>query len=644
MGMVKSNALLYITTLTLLLSACCKSDDESEAASVRNDYFTAIIEPYGNPDKTYIETGSGHDYCCWSNGDRVNINGTLREVTVNGSAGNYTALIQANDIPAEAGGFLAAYPGDDAMINDGTVTFTIPTTSEYRAITSGAGSGMQIVDAPMVTFTTERTLQFKNLGALLLFHLKVEGSGQIALQRISVSSDQPLCGNYSVSREGDGWTRDASALNGTLRSLECSEAESLGTAPHPFYLYLPPVENASTFHIDIQLSVNGVRRHFVKTKSGDIDLAASTCYDFGTLTYNTTSSTLIDNNNVTYEEVEPAGTESDPYLIGNTAEWIYWCNKYATVGGKQFRMDGDIAVANAIDEFNGTLDGDGHTVTLNNCALIAYLNGGTVTNVTTRTDEAISTSNYTVPNTSRKAYGTIAAYAANATLTHCTNQADITQSATANTFDVGGIVGYVDNPDGTLINGCSNEGDIDCMSANTTFNAGGIIGTTSRFSTHLVNCCNLGTISHSVSTENTCHLGGLVGFLGGVNNIIENSYSVGAVSGDASDMRGGITSQMGSGGTLQNCYCYSADATLNLCQTNSVNGVIRFCYHYGTNTITSGNAATNCSTLANATTINREAPNHLATQLNSNIIMLSITNAWQWTETDGYTVLIQPSR
>lgn len=644
MGMVKNKALLYIAALVLMLSACCKSDDESSDTSAYKDFFTAILTSYNDTGKTYIEAGSDKDYSCWSNGDRVNINGTERAVTVSGDANRYTATIGADGIVADNGGFLAAYPADIVDVDAGTATFAIPSLSEYRTVASGAGAGMQVVDAPMVAFTSERTLQFENLGLLLLFNLKTEGSTPVSLQRITIHCDQPVCGNYSVTRQDNGWVRDASALSGNSRTLLCGESVMLNTSAQPFYLYLPPVTNATTFTVDIQLSVNGVRRHFIKTKEGDIDLHASKRYDFGTLTYHASTETLSDNNGIVYGEVEPAGTESDPYLIGNTAEWNYWCGQYATNPTKHFRMDGDITVANAIADFRGTLDGDGHTVTLGNCALIVHLNGGTVKNVTTRADEPILTGNYAVPGTSRMAYGTISAYATDAILTNCTNKADITQSASANTFDVGGIVGYVDNPTHTEINGCRNEGHIDGSSANTTFNIGGIVGTTSRFSTHLINCCNLGAIRHTASANSACNLGGLVGLFGGVSNTIENCFSLGEVTGTGTDQRGGITSQMGPAGTLQNCYCYSSDATLNLCQTNSVNGVIRFCYHYGTNTVSSGNAATNCATLANATTINRNAPNNLASQMNDNIMALSISDAWQWSEIDQHTALIQPAR
>ena len=67
------------------------------------------------------------------------------------------------------------------------------------------------------------------------------------------------------------------------------------------------------------------------------------------------------------------GTEDDPYLIRNTAEWVKLAvtvsggNSYA---GKVFRMTQDIdcvgmSVGNLANRFSGIFDGDGHTLTFN---------------------------------------------------------------------------------------------------------------------------------------------------------------------------------------------------------------------------------------------------------------------------------------
>ena len=436
MGMVNKYTFFLLTSFLVLFASCSKDKEEIEEETHYSDYFTAVITPYGNPEKTYIESGEGQDYSCWADGDAVNINGTVRVVDVTGSADNYTATIGADDIEAVNGGFLAAYPGDAVTVDNGSATFILPATTEYTTVSSGAGAGTQVVDAPMVAYTTARDLQFENVGLLTLFNLKIAGSGQVTLQRITVSSDQPLCGSYSMTRQGDGWQRNATGLDGNNRTLTCSDPIALNSTAKSFYLYLPPVAEATTFTVDIMLTVNGVRRHFAKTKTGSLNLLAGKCYDFGTLTYNVASETLTDNNSISYDEIEPAGTEEDPYRIGNADEWYYWLGKYATNSEKHFLLEDSFAVGSSIAEFQGTLNGDGHTVTVSNCALFNVLNGGTVKNIIT--EGSISTYFHTV--SSRNSCGSIAAYGSDITLNNCINRTNITQTQATGTSYLGGFV------------------------------------------------------------------------------------------------------------------------------------------------------------------------------------------------------------
>lgn len=639
MGMVKTYATLCLAALSLL-AACSKEDEKPSGSSVSNDYFTAVITPYSTPGKTYIATGDGSDYSCWANGDAVNINGTSRTVTVSGDADSYTATIDADGIDAIADGYLAAYPAGRVSQNSGTAaTFAWPETTCYATVASGAGAGKQSVEAPMVAYTTQRSLAFENVGLLTQFALKQSGSSNVKLKSISLITDQPIRGTYTIAYDGSGWTRTATGLDGYRRVLLCSEPLSLSSTAQSFYLSLPPVTGASTFTVEILLTVDGVRHRFSRTKSGTIGLEAGKCYDFGTLTYNVDSKTLTDHNSNEYTEVIPAGTESDPYPIKNASEWYYWCNAQASNSNAYFLLEDNFSVGETISEICGTVDGNGHTVTVSNCALIGHLNGGTVKNITT--EGTITT--YEYPVNSQKVCGAIAAYATDVTLINCTNKANISITTTENTFYLGGLIGSLKNTSSAEINGCRNEGDIVGSSSitTTTFTIGGLVGATTGFSTHIINCCNKGTIQHSIRSTHENSIGGIVGRMAGTNNKIENCYSIGAIigtnSGSNGDNRGGITSSTSTTYIIQNCYCFSNDTTLNLCYNNS--GTIRFCYHSGTNTRTTGNVGVDCNNLRNATTINRSEPNNLSNQLNSNIGTLNIAaSAWSWTEVDGCTV------
>ncbi len=623
--MVNKYTFLLLTASAALFFGCSKEQEEAVEERHYSDYFTAEITPYGDDEKTYIEAGGSLDYSCWADEDAVNINGIVRAVDVNTTDANYSATIGADGIETVNGGFLAAYPGNAVSVSNNTATFTLPDTTEYATVGSGAGVGAQVVEAPMVAYTTARSLQFENVGLLTLFNLNIEGSGQIALQRITISCDQPLSGSYSLTRQGDGWQRDATGLEDTSRALVCNSPVTLNTTAKPFYLYLPPVTGASTFTVDVQLTVNGVRRHFTKTKTGSLNLVASKCYDFGTLTYHVASGTLTDHNSIEYTEKEPSGTEEDPYRISNASEWYYWCGKYATTSGKHFLLEDNFSVGESIEEMKGTVNGNGHTVTLIDCALIALLNGGTVKNIITC--GTISNNQYT--DGSRGTCGSIAASSTNSQISHCINTAIISVNiANLNLMDIGGIVG---NAFSTIIDCCQNKANISTSQLNNVnFNAGGVVGKLSGVGSLIINSSNTNSIN--INGNSGSNVGGAVGFTGNNTNIY-NSYSYGTVYSTGINTGGFIGSNKS---TIKNCYFYGSSTYF--CYGNS--NIIQCCYHsssYTVNNSGSGELYPTCNSLINATTI--YGGDTLPRQLNQNIISLSISGASTWSASNGVTVL-----
>jgi len=68
-----------------------------------------------------------------------------------------------------------------------------------------------------------------------------------------------------------------------------------------------------------------------------------------------------------------SGTQTDPYLIQNRADWKQLADDVSggkSYSGRFFRMTDDIdalgiSVGTAVWPFSGTFDGDGHTLTYN---------------------------------------------------------------------------------------------------------------------------------------------------------------------------------------------------------------------------------------------------------------------------------------
>jgi hypothetical protein len=73
------------------------------------------------------------------------------------------------------------------------------------------------------------------------------------------------------------------------------------------------------------------------------------------------------------------GTEAEPYLITSTADWDLFCSwmNAPTNTGSHYKLTADISVTTmaggSLDakRFNGTFDGDGHTITVNYGSAVA---------------------------------------------------------------------------------------------------------------------------------------------------------------------------------------------------------------------------------------------------------------------------------
>ena len=95
-----------------------------------------------------------------------------------------------------------------------------------------------------------------------------------------------------------------------------------------------------------------------------------------------------------------AGTESDPYIIGDLEDWnqfAYYVNNGNSYSGKYVKLTADINVtqkcgtvsgSTLVNPFSGNFDGGGHTITANitdssnqGTALFSYINGATIKNL-----------------------------------------------------------------------------------------------------------------------------------------------------------------------------------------------------------------------------------------------------------------------
>lgn len=283
-----------------------------------------------------------------------------------------------------------------------------------------------------------------------------------------------------------------------------------------------------------------------------------------------TENTVPAEDEETQEQQEPApetpvsrsarsgGTDSAPTAINDADDF-----KNMVAGGS-YKLTADITVtAPYANEFTGTFDGNGHTVTLEitastaNVGLFSKLAGGAVVkNVITAGS---------VTTTGKKCVAGIAGYATdNVKIENCKNTASIT-----GTKNVGGILGEAYNNEESIsvgIKNCANEGAVN----GTGSAVGGIVGKMEGQNS-IIDCYNRGNIT------GFNNYAGIVGqSTGALVATIKNCYSVGAVTAyGASTNAGYALIGGGKNYALTNCYAIKQDG-LNLAY-NGTNATTEEC-------------------------------------------------------------------
>lgn len=195
------------------------------------------------------------------------------------------------------------------------------------------------------------------------------------------------------------------------------------------------------------------------------------------------------------------------------------------------------------NEFTGTFDGNGHTVTLainqplkDNIGLFSKISStATVKNVAVNGNVIGS-----------RCVGGIAG-TSNGTITQCQNKATITatKNGSGNYSQAGGIVGYAEN---ATITSCANVGTVNAA-PNDGRRCGGVAGYAKT--SVIENCYNQGQVS-SCKTGSGAAVGGIAGYIDS-NASVKNCYNSGAISCAAASQVAKLVG-WNAGSTIENCY------------------------------------------------------------------------------------------
>ena len=263
-----------------------------------------------------------------------------------------------------------------------------------------------------------------------------------------------------------------------------------------------------------------------------------------------TESTVSTEDEETQEQQEPAaevpapqsarsgGTDSVPKAISDADGFK------SMVADGNYKLTTNITVTEPYaNDFSGTFDGNGHTVTLeinqpskDNIGLFSKISStATVKNVTV--DGTV---------TGSRCVGGIAG-TSNGTITQCQNKAAITatKNGSGNYSQVGGIVGYAEN---ATITSCANVGAVNA-DPNDGRRCGGVVGYAKT--SVIENCYNQGQVS-SCKTGSSAAVGGIAGYIDS-NASVKNCYNSGAISCTATSQVAKLVG-WNAGSTIENCY------------------------------------------------------------------------------------------
>ena len=211
------------------------------------------------------------------------------------------------------------------------------------------------------------------------------------------------------------------------------------------------------------------------------------------------------------------GTENNPYIIANVADWNRLVNEVAggqTFSGSIFRLDADITVTTRVGDethkFSGTFDGNGHELTVNYgnsrdtrtqeyyCAPFRYVDGATIENLW------VSGNMSSWPRSG----GIVGNATGSTTINNCRVNASllaVVYNQETTSAPTGGLVGQVSGGT-TTITGCLFDGVLKAYNSNSVTDWGGFVGVVESGATltiqdGLFNPSTVSELSNAPSTQ-----------------------------------------------------------------------------------------------------------------------------------------------
>ena len=513
--MKKIYTVLSVIALTVLAAGCAKEIDNPDA--VREELVTIdqatgesiITVKLSVPDcpdtKTTLGAKDGNSYpVLWSAGDVITLNGTAAtEFTPASGNATATAKFKVTNLAAPYNFLYGGVSGQGNQV-------TFPANQAY------VEGGFDPAAMPMYASLAARAdnVTFSHLGSLLKFSFT--GSKKIDTINLSATDNNAsLSGNFTIGATAAG------LLNGTLTpaaggaglTYSFGGHRQLSETPFIFYIAIP----AGTYEGGITLDVIDNDSGHMTVKVMDSDetktIAAGKVREFDNVTY-------IPNKEVNLKQ------------IYNDASFLEFVN--AVAGGQKTLnarltqnaatlslSSATVSAFNSIEDYKGTFDGNGKTISGLDKPMFATLKG-VVKNLTL---------NSTINETAADEYhwGMFAKQIIPSSevddlpgLQNCTAEGSITwtpASAIGSYMTLGGLVG---NNRGGTITGCTNNAAVTFADGGVTHtnqpSVGGVVGRTQKggegisYQGDISNCTNNGTVICAAQFSQGAYIGGVLGY------------------------------------------------------------------------------------------------------------------------------------
>lgn len=472
---------LFISVVTALMTISCAVEPDQPVKAPQTKLGVSLEEVQS---KTHLgPEGTDQEKVrkvLWSEGDMINVNGSVSQPLTAQQSGGTTAEFSFNCAMSE---YNVVYPAsvcaDREYSADGTITIEIPSIQKYSPTSFGNGAAI------LYGYASEgSSVNLQNLCGAVRVTLTGAATVKSAIM-VSTDVTEPVAGTFNLNPR----TGELSVIEGGKSvSLEI-EAVEVDHNGQSFYFTLPKGVYSGGLSFQFYAADESVMEcrwvdNTPMTEVSEIVIEAGKLYQFEPVTYEAGSKSLMNADD--WEFVAQA-------INAGTTDWKAL---YLDPVTKSIKLGADIVLpesATVINELSYTLDGCGHSITRGVAAPLVKTLKASIKNLTIKGEATKSVSvegsvTPVVPFVDVLDGGT---------LENCTNMMNI--SIASCSYDAA-FAGFVNEARGGTITGCLNEGSINLVTtgqnADKIAYGGGIVASVFELTSPLqiTQCQNKGSI------------------------------------------------------------------------------------------------------------------------------------------------------